>query len=147
MVIWKLRSACWISVLTKTGQTTRAPHHCMLLLSRATRLLCSCLLDAGADKERATKKGTTPLHAAAHHGHRAVVQYFLDAGADKEKANSEGSTPLHSAARQGHQAVVQCLLDVGADKEKATNDGCHTIAFCCWAGAPGCRAVFAGCRC
>ena len=63
-------------------------------------------MDAGADKEKATDDGLTPLHFAAHQGHHAVVQCLLDAGADKEKASNDGFTPLHFAALQGHHAVA-----------------------------------------
>ncbi|CAJ1445181.1 unnamed protein product, partial [Effrenium voratum] len=82
-----------------------------------------CLLEAGADTEKADNDGFTPLHLAAQQSHHAVVQCLLDAGADKEKGMDGGATPLHFAALQGHHAVVQCLLDAGADKEKATDDG------------------------
>ena len=85
-------------------------------------VVVQCLLDAGADKEKAAD-GATPLHVAALVGHHAVVQCLLDAGADKEKADSDGFTPLHLAALLGHQGVVQCLLDAGADKEKADSNG------------------------
>ena len=32
-----------------------------------------CLLNAGADKEKADNEGSTPLHVAAEQGHVAVV--------------------------------------------------------------------------
>ena len=84
-----------------------------------------CLLDAGADKEKADNDGATPLHIAAWWGHQAVAQCLLD-------ADNAGESALHLAAVQGHPTVVQCLLDAGADKEKADNAGrspLHLAAF------------------
>ena len=74
------------------------------------------LLDAGADKEKVTNAGRSPLHLVAHQGDQAVAQCLLNADADKEKAHNQGATPSHLAERQRHQAVVQSFLDAGADQ-------------------------------
>ena len=52
-----------------------------------------CLLDAGADKEKAANGGYTPLHFAAEHGHQGVVQCLLYAGADPEKVDNAFAPP------------------------------------------------------
>ena len=69
------------------------------------------------------KHGWTPLHSAAFHGHKDVVQLLLDRGSDPNKANVGGQTPLHYAAMKGHKDVVQLLLDRGADPNKANEGG------------------------
>ncbi|CAJ1359821.1 unnamed protein product [Effrenium voratum] len=44
-----------------------------------------CLLQAGADKDKADSGGKTPTHDAAARGHQEVVRCLLRAGADKDK--------------------------------------------------------------
>ena len=70
-----------------------------------------------------TSAEATPLYAAVHKGHDAVVRALLDAGADKDLAKNTGSTPLYIAAQEGHDVVVHALLDAGADKNLARHDG------------------------
>ena len=62
----------------------RGSHGTPLLYASATGHLevVECLLDAGADKEKADNTGATPLQVAVRHGHEAVLQCLLDAGAD-----------------------------------------------------------------
>ena len=84
----------------------RGSHGTPLLHASATGHLevVECLLDAGADKDKADNAGCTPLHLAANQGHQAVVKCLLDAGDGKDKADNRGAQPLHLAANQGHQA-------------------------------------------
>eukprot|EP00438_Fugacium_kawagutii_P032256 Skav209887 [mRNA] locus=scaffold2642:242637:247068:- [translate_table: standard] len=75
------------------------------------------LLDAGADMDRATEDGRTPLclgggqggakggegwqrqgYIAAYDGNAAVVQHLLRFGASSDKATEDGRTPLIIAA-------------------------------------------------
>jgi ankyrin repeat protein len=76
-----------------------------------------CLLDHGADKEKASKDGNTPLHDACREGHLDVARLLLDCGVDKDVnvADEEGSTPLQNACYKGHVEVARLLLDRGAD--------------------------------
>jgi hypothetical protein len=43
----------------------------------------------------------TPLHEAAHHGHRATVQYLISRGANCAVVNADGLTALQLARKQG----------------------------------------------
>ena len=54
------------------------------------RLLC----EAGADKDKASQSGVTPLHLASLSGHRSVVQFLCEAGAQKGKATRDSATAL-----------------------------------------------------
>ena len=47
--------------------------------------VAKCLLEAGADKNRATKDGWTALHICSENGHADVVKCLLEAGADKDR--------------------------------------------------------------
>jgi ankyrin repeat protein len=60
--------------------------------------------------------GSTALHAAAAHGHLAVVELLVRRGADPNVRDAgDNATPLHCAAGAGHAGVVRALLDAGAD--------------------------------
>ena len=77
------------------------------------------LLEAGADKDKASQDGGTPLLHAARDGHLEVAQLLLRAGADKDKADRDGYTALIYAASEGYLEVVRLLLEAGADEDEA----------------------------
>lgn len=64
---------------------------------------------------RIVNLGDTPLHAAAGHGHKHVVELLLAKGADVNVVDQNGQTPLHDTAGNGHTDVVRLLLAKGAD--------------------------------
>ncbi len=72
--------------------------------------IVQCLVQHGADKNKAINEGATTLFMAAQQGHLAIVQYLVQQGADKNKATSDGFTPLYVAAQNGYLAVVQHLV-------------------------------------
>merc|ERR1711920_895782 len=65
--------------------------------------------DRGADKDRATQYGTTPLYIAAYQGHLEVVKCLCEHGADKQRATQGGWTPQYIAAQTGHHKVAHYL--------------------------------------
>ena len=79
----------------------------------------------GANVNKCTSSGPTPLCAAATTGQLVVVRYLLKKGADVNKANMNGVTPLYAAAQMGPWTVAQCLVEHGADLNKADSSG-HT---------------------
>jgi hypothetical protein len=79
--------------------------------------------EEGADVNKATTTGPTPLATAAGAGRLSVVQYLVERGADKEKARATSYTPMQWAAAEGFLPVVQYLVEQGADKEKANTEG------------------------
>ena len=72
------------------------------------------LLEMGADANKATPSGFTPLFIAAQNGHADVARALLAMGADASKARQDGWTPLDIAAANGHTSVV-LVLGGGAD--------------------------------
>ena len=89
------------------------------------------LIDQGADVDKQTKRGNTPLHLAAltngYHalinGHLDVARLLIDKGADVDKQTKSGKTPLYHASSKGHQDVARLLIDKGADVDKQTKSG------------------------
>ena len=76
------------------------------------------LLEAGADKDKADKRGRTPLHLAAKRNMPDCLRLLLEAGAETDKADQDGRVPLHFAARLGLLACLRLLLEAGADNNK-----------------------------
>ncbi|KAL6868802.1 hypothetical protein ACO1O0_000122 [Amphichorda felina] len=78
------------------------------------------LIDAGGDKESASKNGCRrPLHQAAQNGHLEAVRILLEAGAKvdphKDSYDDETPSPLWLAAQQGHCEIAKLLIRKGAD--------------------------------
>ncbi|MFC1601850.1 ankyrin repeat domain-containing protein [Candidatus Sumerlaeota bacterium] len=67
------------------------------------------LISAGAKIDARCHAGTTPLHAAAHHGSLEVVTLLLENGADPGVRTNEGDTPASLARKKGHTAVAEFL--------------------------------------
>ena len=72
--------------------------------------------------------GTTPLHVAAQHGQRAVVELLLANKANVNAKTREQRTPLHLAAQFGHRDIVELLLANHADINAKTNGGTAQIS-------------------
>lgn len=72
-----------------------------------------------------SRDGWTPLHLAAHYGHRQVADALLEYGADvhARARNDLGATPLLWAVMGQDSALVTLLLDHGADVNDATTAG------------------------
>ena len=83
------------------------------------------LLDHGADPNRATQDGFTPLllSLVCNEAPLEVVILLLEKGADPKRASGNGTSPLHVAARQGNGDVVKALLDQGGYTNGANRAG------------------------
>jgi hypothetical protein len=79
------------------------------------------LITTGADVNKASNNGMTPISWASFKGHLEVVQALVAAGADVNKASNNGMTPISRASCNGHLMVVQALIAAGADVNKADN--------------------------
>ncbi|RLU18410.1 hypothetical protein DMN91_008767 [Ooceraea biroi] len=57
-------------------------------------------------------KGQSPLHVAAAHGRKNIVNFFVkEAGLYVDDPDNNGKTPLHIAAQNGHKDTVEILLE------------------------------------
>ncbi|XP_061546309.1 LOW QUALITY PROTEIN: uncharacterized protein si:ch211-223a10.1 [Phycodurus eques] len=59
--------------------------------------------------------GFTPLHYAALHGNRALVDLFLSNAADPNLTCDAGQSALHFACRQGNIDIIHKMIQHGAD--------------------------------
>eukprot|EP01036_Dinobryon_divergens_P026735 gene26735-35415_t len=86
-------------------------------------LAVEALLQAGVDPNIPSKKGVTPISAAAHKGNIQLMQLLIEAGATVNSANASGSTALIQAAHFGHLDAVKLLLKYNATADFANGKG------------------------
>jgi len=72
------------------------------------------LIENGADVNKRTPYGTTPLHRAAGAGFKDIVKLLLDKGADVNARDNWDWTILHSAVYGGEE-IVALLITGGAN--------------------------------
>ncbi len=81
------------------------------------------LIKAGADLNRCSDCGATPLYMASQNGHAEAVEILIQAGADLNQ-NWKGATPLYMAAQKGFAEVVQILVNTeGVALNQPRNNG------------------------
>ena len=90
--------------------------------------------EEGADVNKATTNGPTPLWAAANYDRLAVVRYLVEQGADVDKARVTSFTPLYGASSMGHLPIVRYLVEHGADMDKTDARGMTPIYAAASAG-------------
>ena len=105
------------------GKTIRGVSYLMLAMRRGHFGVVRCLLEQGADSDKADKDGMTPLHRAIFGRQLGVVRCMLEQGADRDKATNDGMTPLHYAAYYGHLELAMLLMSYGADLNARDNRG------------------------
>jgi ankyrin repeat protein len=64
----------------------------------------------------ADAEGKTPLHLAAHKGHRGVAELLRRRKARINAKDAAGSTPLQAAEAQGHEDVAELLRERGSTR-------------------------------
>lgn len=85
------------------------------------------LLGAGADIERSSHDGWTPLTRADAEDQFDISTYLLSVGADESGRHRHGFTPLHKAARKGDSERCTILLRSGADVDARAGDGATAL--------------------
>lgn len=84
------------------------------------------LLDAGADRNTASKGNLTPAHSAARCPNYEIMRMLLEEEVNLNvQSLQKGGTPLHIATGCRHIEIVKMLLEAGADVNITSTDG-HT---------------------
>ena len=79
-----------------------------------------------------TEDGWTPLHWAAFHGRKGLVELLLSKGADVNAKNNNNETPIYLATNCGHKDVAELLMAKGGNFNGNSNGGMtwlHWAAF------------------
>lgn len=91
------------------------------------------LVEEGADVNAKTKKGWTPLHAAAERGDEKLIEMLLEAGADIDpqvlRGKHAGMTPLHVAFEHVHHMATWALINNNASFEIACAKGRNALYY------------------
>ena len=74
-----------------------------------------CLVEHGADINRASQKGETPLLKACEIGNEAIVKCLVEHGAYVNKADYHGYTPSFCVCESGNEDLVIYLVELGTD--------------------------------
>ena len=81
-------------------------------------------LAAGADVDaKGGWFGGTPLHYAAHAGHKEIAELLIANGADINAKDMNGMTPLHRATYLGYKEIAELLIAKGADVNVKDDNG------------------------
>lgn len=64
----------------------------------------------GADPNLPSKKGVTPISAAAHKGNVQLMQLLIEAGATVNSANASGSTALIQVTLQLYSSMIIFIM-------------------------------------
>ena len=86
----------------------------VLIHVRSSTDSAKTLIEAGADVDKATNEGATPLNIAADEGHLETVKVLLKAGANLDPVDDWGDTALSAAKSKGHNEVVRVLEEAAA---------------------------------
>jgi len=91
------------------------------------------LITPPVDVNAKDKKGQTPLHFAARHGHEQIARLLISGGADVNVNMADESwTPLLDAASKGHTKLVKLLLEKGAKVDVGDNYGYTPLYYALW---------------
>jgi len=86
------------------------------------------LIEGGADVNRRTPYGTTPLDRAVGAGFKDIVVLLIAKGANVNTKDNWDWTPLHSAV-YGHKDIVELLIAKGADVNARDAEGRTPLSY------------------
>jgi len=83
--------------------------------------LVKLLIEHGANINKKSNNGQTPLFYACHKGHENIVKYLVEKGADINKESNDGCTPLYNSYQEKHENTVKYLVEHNVDLNKEGN--------------------------
>jgi hypothetical protein len=92
------------------------------------------LIQAGANVDAASPKGSTAVFRAAQYGNDDCLRVLIEARANIDSRNYMGATPLFVAAQNGHIACLRILIDERANLEQETLEGSAPLLVAAHAG-------------
>ena len=81
------------------------------------------IVEHGADANKASYYGITPIIVASQNGHLETIQVLQKNGCNLHKGDDEGYLPLHYAAEGDHTDVVKFIIHNGGKVEAKTEKG------------------------
>ena len=90
-----------------------SPLHIALYMKDEAKAMS--LIESGADVNKRTPYGTTPLDRTVNAGLQDIVELLIANGADVNSKDNWDWTPLHSAAAEGHRELAELLTTKGAN--------------------------------
>ena len=102
------------------------------------------LLRHGSTVDCRTADLLTPLHIAAHCGHRKTAELLLKEGADVDACALNGFTPLHVACKKNRFEMVRFLIEKDANTTISTESGLTALMVAAYVDKVG---TYANVRC
>ena len=94
-----------------------------IAVKKGNKDVVQLLVEKGANLNRVSYDGETPLSIAAKEGQAEMVRVLVENGANVNQANDCDETPLWIAAGNGHLEVVRVLVEKKAEVEQADERG------------------------
>jgi len=101
-----------------------------MAMYRGDLLTVEELLKNGADPGTPDAQGMTPLHLAAHHGHKTCLDLVVDG--DKElidRLDNADRTPIYMALTAGHTSIAEHLIKIAIEEEIGKWRKYHLLAI------------------
>ncbi len=96
-----------VELLITKGADVSALH---LALHMKDQAKARSLIEGGADVNKRTRYGTTPLHMTADAGFKEIARLLIDKGAEVNAKAGGSETPLDYAVQGGHWDIAELLL-------------------------------------
>lgn len=111
------------------------PFH-LAVFNPVTDEMMDCLLQAGADINKKTLDGSTPLLQAIATRSISLCERLIQRGADLQALDDWGRNALHIAVMECDSEQFKFFLSLGVDHKVTTTDGLSLLAFIeLWCGA------------